>query len=779
MQNQDEIRPYLQWMQRTCEWPKIGPCPFHRDVFLSGGLRAAVPVLPLLFCFCLSQAAANEPPPSTAGSAIHIPAIEASVELDGLLDEPEWADAWTIELKFEVDPGENIPAPVNTEVFVFHSRTDLFVGFRAHDPEPSSIRAHLAGRDEAWSDDWVGVALDTFNDERRNYFLAVNPMAVQMDNIESRTDETTVWDGIWYSAAQITEQGWSAEFRIPFSTLRFQRTEGPQIWGFDAVRGYPRSVYHKTATFPRDRSNNCHLCQALKIEGFEGVSPGRNVEIAPTLTGVRTELRDQLPDGPWVTAESEVDLGLTGRWGFTPNLTLSGTYNPDFSQVEADARQLEVNQPFALFFPEKRPFFMEGADFFESPLDVVYTRVMRDPAWGVKLSGKEGPHTAGAYVVRDQITNLIIPGSQSSDATSLPMENTSTVLRYKHDFGSRHTVGGLFTDRQGGNYFNRVAGFDGEFRLSSTDRIITQLLGSSSQYPDHVAEDFDQPMGQFEDTAFEWLYLHETRSFSWWAEYTDVGTDFRADLGFMPQVDYRHGEVGIGHTWNATGTSWYSMLDLKAKLSHTEDQRGGLLQDEGAVMFTLSGPLQSHSVVRPSIHREGYNGERFDYERLYIHTCIRPNGHSHAWLNLRAGGQVDYVNTRDGDKVNLDGGLNYRFGKHLQFEGMYTYEDMKVDEGWLYEANIGQLLVAWHFSARTFVRAIVQHVAYDFNVALYTDNRDPEYRELFSQFLFSYMLNPRTVIFVGYTQESLGNQDYGFAGAARSVFVKIGYAWVF
>ena len=766
-------------MPRTCDPPNTDPFPPQPDPTNPGWYRAVAPVLVFLLALLLSDSAAGDSLSPSTTTPHKIPTIEAKLEIDGLLDEPAWADAWTTELGFEVEPGENTPAPVRTEVFVFCSQTHLYVGFRAHDPDPTAIRAHLAGRDRAWSDDWVGVALDTFNDERRNYFLAVNPLGVQMDNIEARTNAETVWDGIWDAAARITDSGWSAEFGIPFSTLRFQSTDGPQIWGFDAVRGYPRNVFHKTATFPRDRSDNCHLCQALKIEGFEGVSSGRNMEVAPTLTAVRTDLRDQLPDGPWVTSESEVELGLTGRWGFTPNLTLSGTFNPDFSQVEADARQLEVNQPFALFFPEKRPFFMEGADFFDSPLDVVYTRMLRDPSWGLKLSGKEGPHTAGAYVVRDQITNLIIPDSQSSDGTSLDMDTTSTVLRYKHDFGSRHTVGGLFTDRQGGSYFNRVVGIDGEFRLSSTHRIISQLLGSSTQYPDQVVEDFDQPSGRFDDRAFELLYLYETRSLSWWAEYTDVGTDFRADLGFMPRVDYRHGEAGVGYTWNATGSSWYSMLDLKAKLAHTEDQRGGLLEDEGAVMFTVSGPLQSHLVIRPSIHREGYNGQQFDFERLFIHTCVRPTGHSYAWLDLQVGGQVDYVNTRDGDQINLDGGLQYRFGEHLQFEGMYTYENMKVDEGWLYDANIGQLLVAWHFSARTFVRAIVQHVAYDFNVALYTDDRDPRYRELFGQFLFSYMVNPRTVVFVGYTQDSLANQDYALTGAARSVFAKIGYAWVF
>jgi hypothetical protein len=159
------------------------------------------------------------------------------IEVDGRIDEPAWSEAWSCELRWEVEPGENTPAPVRTEVLVFHDRTRLYVGFRAHDPEPSRIRAHLSDRDGAWSDDWVGVVLDTFNDERRNYVLAVNPLGVQMDQIESWPESDTVWDGIWASAASIEEWGWSAEIAVPFSTLRFQRSDAPQVWGLDAVRG--------------------------------------------------------------------------------------------------------------------------------------------------------------------------------------------------------------------------------------------------------------------------------------------------------------------------------------------------------------------------------------------------------------------------------------------------------------------------------------------------------------------------------------------------------------
>ena len=739
---------------------------------------AAISILAILIpTIATAQDSGDTPTSSTAPH--QIPRVDAQIEVDGVLDESLWDQAWTMTLDFEVEPGENTPAPVLTEVLVMHDDNRLYVGFRAHDPNPVAIRAHLADRDNAWNDDWVGVVLDTFNDERRDYLFAVNPLGVQMDIIELNLTSSTPWDGIWKSAATITDWGWSAEIAIPFSTLRFQRSDGPQIWGFDAIRGYARGTTAMMGTFARDRSNNCYLCQAHKIEGFAGVSPGRNIEIVPTLTASRTDEREDFPDGPMVNGDPDVEVGLTARWGVTPNLTLSGTINPDYSQVEADALELTVNRPFAIFYPELRPFFMEGADFFETPMNIVYTRMMRDPAWGLKLTGKEGPHTIGAYVVDDETTNLIIPGSESSAFTNLDESNRSTVLRYKYDIGNRFTLGGIFTNRDGKDYVNRVAGIDGDFRLSAKDWLSVQILGSSTRYPQEVVEDFDQPEGSFEDYAAEIYYSHSTRTWLWWAVLKDIGDDFRADLGFMPQVGYQHREVGGGYQWNATESSWYSRLQLLTKVADTVDQSGFLLFHEDVVQFTVEGPLQSHSVIRPSNTREGYNGQEFDFNRLRLHFCGKPNGHSQVYLNLHGGGQIDYANTRLGDFFNLGLGFWYRFGRHFYIESAYTREKMDVDEGWLYTSTIAQLETSWQFNPRCFIRAILQHVDDQFNTDLYSDGRGPENQHLFTQFLFSYKVNPRTVLFVGYSDNSFGTDEYDLTKKDRTVFAKVGYAWVF
>jgi hypothetical protein len=352
------------------------------------------------------------------------------------------------------------------------------------------------------------------------------------------------------------------------------------------------------------------------------------------------------------------------------------------------------------------------------------------------------------------------------------------VLRYEHDIGNRHTLGALVTDREGDSYYNRVAGLDGDFRTSEQDRITLQLLGSSTSYPGEVAEDFGQPTGAFDDLAAELIYEHETRTVSWWGVYNDVGTDFRADLGFMPKVDYRFGEVGAGYTWNATATSWYSKIELELELNHSEDQTGSLLDEEAEVQLTIQGPLESFVVVQPSHRRERYGGKEFEMNGLELSLSLKPNRDLQAWIALAAGGQVDYTNIQQGDAVNVDLGLVYRLGRHLRIELENLHETMDVDSGWLYRANIAQLEGTWQLNVRTFIRAILQHVAYDYHAELYQDGRSSENEELFAQLLFSYKLNPRTVVFVGYSEDSRGDTGYDLTTASQSVFAKLGYAWV-
>jgi len=724
-------------------------------------------------------------PASTAapsGKTYRISRATAPVKVDGVLEEEVWSSAEKIELPLETFPGDNLPARVRTEAQIAYDGGFLYVAFRAHDPEPGKIRAHLSDRDKASNDDFVGIVLDTFNDERRGFEFFVNPLGVQMDlsinDVGGGEDST--WDAIWNSAGRITPSGYTVEISIPFTSLRFRRSAGEQTWGIDFLRVYPRGQRFIHRSQPQDRNRNCYLCQVSKLSGFSGITPGRNLEIDPTVTSQRTEERADFPEGELEDGDIDVEPGLTARWGMTPNLTLNAAFNPDFSQVEADVAQLDVNTQFALFFPEKRPLFLEGADFFSTPLSAVYTRTVADPEWALKLTGKEGRNALGLFVSRDDITNLILPGSQGSALTSLDEENLAGVLRYRYDIGKSSTLGALYAGRQGdGDYSNHVAGADAYFRVTPRDTILAQLLGSRTRYPDSVVADFDQPAGSFEDNAFYFDYRHSTRNWFWRAGYTDIGEDFRADSGFLPQVGYRRPIVGMERTWWGGKEDWYSRFFVGGDWDRTIERDGPELEEEWEAYFGVGGPLQSFLFLGGGIRDIFFNGVQFrDHTFVNFFAEIRPVGDFYISLDGSAGDRVDFANTREGDRLLLIPKVRYNLGRHVKLELDHTYERLDVEGGRLFEANLSQLRAIYQFNIRTFVRAILQYTDIQRDEGLYTFDVDPETRRLFTQLLFSYKINPQTVFFLGYSDSRMGDERIDLTQANRTLFVKIGYAWL-
>jgi hypothetical protein len=718
--------------------------------------------------------------PDSARVRHRVPRVSAPVLVDGILDESVWQDALVIPLDYEVRPGENIPPPVRTDVLLAYSLEHLYIGFRAYDPDPSSIRACITDRDCMFDDDWVAVVLDMFNDERRCVEFFTNPLGVQGDGIETPDGSDVAWDAIWDSAGRITDEGYVTEMAVPFSSLRFQRIEGDQVWGFDAVRSYPRLVRHHIGAFPRDRNNNCYLCQAIKLLGFAGAKPGKNLELDPTLSALTTQEREDFPGGGFVERESKFDPGLTLSWGITPNLTLNATVNPDFSQVEADAVQLDINTQWALYYDEKRPFFLECADFFKTRLDVVHTRTLADPRWGVKMTGKEGGNTLGVFVVQDEVTNLLFPGPQSSDDTSLDMNSTSSVLRYARDLGGSSTLGLLVTDREADGYYNRVVGVDGDVVLTAMDRLRVQVLGAWTSYPDDVASAFGQERNEIRGMASDVFYLRDTRSWDWYGVYRDVQADFRADLGYKPQVDFRYMEVGWGHTWNNDPDQWYNMLNVGSGYQLEEDHGGHLLQRAFTSWFDYSGPLDSSFNLDCRFGRRRYKGLDFDDTYVHFDTYLNPFGSISMGTCTLIGDQIDYDNVRPGKRVRFRPWVDYRFGRHLTLQFNHTYERLNVEDLRLFTALITQLRAVYQFNRRTFLRAVLQNSDYRYEPGLYAPDSGVNEKErlLFSQFLFSYKINPQTVLFLGYSDNYVGDQDIALTQSERTFFVKIGYAWV-
>ncbi|MGH9458802.1 MAG: DUF5916 domain-containing protein [Thermoanaerobaculia bacterium] len=739
--------------------------------------RAVPPILAVT----LLLAVASPLEAQTAG-VVPIARTTGPIVVDGAIDEAAWAAVAPLDLPHQFIPRENEPAPVRTEVRLAYDENHLYAAFHAFDPDPESIRAHLTDRDEIFPDDFVGLVLDTFYDDRRGFELFVNPLGIQGDLILNEVaggNEDPTWDAIWSSAGRETADGYIVEMAIPFSSLRFPRTSGPQTWGIELVRNYPRSERFVLTHMPFDRDVRCRLCQDARLVGLEGIEPGRNIQLTPTVTAHDTARREEFPSGRLDGGDTEVEAGVTAEWGVTPNMIVSGTINPDFSQVEADAVQLDINTQFTLFFQEKRPFFVEGADYFETPLSAIYTRTIADPDWGAKVTGKEGRSAIGFFTAEDVVTNLIIPGSQGSRLTSLATNNLATVLRYRHDVGESSTLGVLVTDRQGDDYSNRVAGIDGFFRFSSSDAVEAQVLWSETRYPEDVVAAFGQPDGTFDDPAILVSYRHDAKEWSWRGSYTDVGTGFRADVGFMPQVDYRRTAAGVERAWWGGDDDWYTQIFVESDWERTEEQSGELLEDEREIRAGVLGPLQSFALVNAGSRERSFGGRTFDETYLSAFAEMRPSGSLYFWAEAFAGDEIDFAHVRPAERLLIRPGATIHIGRRLRAEISHTFDRLDVEGGRLFDANVTEARVVHQFNARTFLRAILQYTEIDRNPARYAFPVEETSQRLAPQLLFSYKLNPQTVFFLGYTETALGSEQFDLTQRDRTLFAKVGYAFLF
>jgi hypothetical protein len=721
----------------------------------------------------------NHPLQANPGTAPRIiPKFTSKVRVDGILDEKLWQESLVLTLNYEVEPGENIAPPVQTEILLATGPAFLYVGFRAYDPKSSEIRARVTDRDNIWEDDYVGIILDTFNDSRNTYNFYCNPLGIQADQVMGAIGDDE-YDAIWDSAGHITKSGYTVEMAIPFSSLRFQESNGRQIWRIDAVRNFPRNLTHTLGLFARDRNNNCYMCQAVEVIGFSGAKAGKNLEFDPTLSALVTHERDPFPGGKLSKKTGKVDPGLTARWRITPNITLSSAINPDFSQVEADAAQLDINTQFALYYPEKRPFFLEGTGIFRSPtFRVIYSRAVADPNWGIKLTGKEKKYTFGFFTVQDNITNLLFPGTYRSRSTSINKKNISTVLRVLYDVGKSSNLGIVITDREGEDYFNRLIGLDGNLKITAKDLFTIQLVSTQTHYPDEIVSQFNQPQGRFSGTALDLFYQHKTRQVDLWCQYQDITPNYRADLGLGGQTGYRTRVLRGAYTWWHNPGHWYSKINIGSQYLHETDREGTLLLQTLQSWIKYYGPQQSYVRIGINLGRKSFMGVEFDDRYVDFDVSLYPTGSLMLSLNGYFGDQVDIANVQAGKQLSFNPVLQYKIGRHL-FAGLdHVYERLNVSGGRLYTANLSNIRLIYQINRRAFFRVILQYADSRYNPDLYGYAVDPLERHLFSQVLFSYKINPRTVLFLGYSDNYSGSVYIPLTQANRTLFLKVGYALV-
>lgn len=725
-----------------------------------------------------------------------VPRAHGEVRVDGRLDDPGWTGAARLDNFTEVNPGEIIQPKVETEAYFTYDDHNLYVGFVCYD-DPREIRASITDRDAIFQDDFIGIMVDTFRDEQNAYEFFVNPYGIQGDLRNNRGNEDSNYDAVWSSAGQITESGWTAEMAIPFRSIRFPDAEEQQ-WGIHVLRIRPRSSREQISWAPISRDENCLFCGdvAGTLTGIEGIHSGRNLEVLPYVIGGKTSWLDggNLDEFQWNDEATEADAGGSLKYGITSNYTLDFTYNPDFSQIESDATQINANQTFALFFPERRPFFLEGADIFDTMVNAVYTRSINDPLTAGKVTGKSGATTMGVMAAYDRISPYIVPFSERSEFAEGGRTATA-VARVKQDVLEGSFVGAMVTDRRrdeptGGA--NTTASVDTRLRFFENYAIAAQLTGSNTVEPDDTTLTEDWDAGTFgkenqytsafdgEDFVGHALEVNLSRSARHWnfqTWYEEYSPTFRAENGFIVRNNYRMAGLWTGYMIQVDDHPVFERIEPQVSLGRWFNFDGIRIDEwlEPSIWVRFKGQT---SVWTSMI----YSSERFSGE--LVPGIRRWQGELYsAFSSVLSGGvywRVGQTLVRDTDDPRLGFERTTNFWMEVkptpQLKANVTYNIFDLSEldspVGISEQQVTRLRLTYQFTPRLFLRAIGEYVDWGGNESFLSV--DP---------LLSYKINPFTVFFVGSSHAYTGfaddtatpGDDRGMRETARTFFVKFQY----
>jgi len=776
-------------------------------------------LLALLFAL---QTSSGDPPAVYSGRGgqleVRVPRQEQEPSVDGKLNEPVWESAAVLTGFSQFSPSDGVPAVDSTEVLVWYSPTAIQFGIRAFEAH-GAVHATLADRDRIDADDYIQILLSTFNDGRQASVFAVNPLGVQSDGALVETGATSgngfnnavvkrevpdlSPDFVFESKGTLTSYGYEIEVRIPFKSLRFQPGR-EQVWGINVVRLVQHSGREDSWT-PARRARASFLAQSGRLVGLTDLRRGVVLDFTPSLTSKTTGASGT---SGWEYTGGSPALGGTLRWGVTNNLTLNGTANPDFSQVESDAQQFVFDPRNELFFQEKRPFFLDGIEQFSTPNNLIYTRRIIQPVAAAKLTGKAlGTDLAVLSAVDDQ------DGSFSGE--DHPVYN---LLRIQRDIGAQSRVGVVYTDRIDGNDYNRVAGADARLVFGDIYSAQLQLAGSRTRR-----------LGVTE-TAPLWggRLVRNGRTFGARYRIDGIAEEFRASSGFIQRPGIVHanldhsitlygkqggflesftGDVALDGTWEYHKfVHGEGIQDRKLHFNTNTRFAGGWQFGASVLTETFGYPADVYSdyaleVPGPAdgLDTVPFTGRPTIPNLDYVLSLDTPEfshfsgnifflwGHDEnffewasaniTWLDLTLG-------WRPTDKLRVNGEY------HLQFVGRRS--DGSTVSIW----RSPRLKVEYQLSRPIFLRVVGEYTTerrdalrdetrtnapiliFDPTVGDYVKTSPFGRRTLRGDFLFSYQPNPGTVLFAGYGSTLNDPTQMGRSTLRRSAdgfFLKLSY----
>ena len=654
--------------------------------------------------------------------------------IDGNLDDLTWRTATRITEFVQQSPIEGAPATEDTEVYIAFDSDHLYIGMYAHYSNSGMVRANRVDRDRAFfGDDTISIYFDTFLDQQRAFVFTLNGYGVQGDSLMGgggncrnctgvpRGDRS--WDALFESSGRLVDDGWTAEMAIPFKSLRYPSTSGTHRWGFQIAR----SIRDKTETVvwaPVSRDVAGFLPQMGLLDGLNELSTSRNLEFQPTVTGIRAGSLNRTTGA--FNDEGQPEGGVNVKYGVTSNLTVDFTYNPDFSQIESDRPQIEVNQRFPLFFSELRPFFLEGQEIFDirGPVNFIHTRTIVDPRYGGKLTGKVGSTTLGVLVANDEA-----PGRVDDPLDRAYGRTANTVIgRVRYDLYSESHIGAIFTDRGFLDSYSRLAGVDSRFRLGQTTSIDFSAL--TTQNRDLHGNVASGPM-------FDGGYRHNGRNFSYSTSYYSIDPDFDTEVGFVRRRDIRRIRSDIGYRWwpESWIINWGPEFDYSRNWNFDD-----MLEDEEA-RLRLRTTFAKNVSLRADVRREmeRFGGINFDKTRYGFSGNVSTSRLFSVGANLNWGDQVRYGETPflgEGSSGSLF--MSLRPFSRLQ-SSINVNTSRLLDptfQSKIFDVKIYRALTTYQFTDRLLLRNILEHNSFS--------------QTLGANVLLTYRVNSGTVFFVGY-----------------------------
>lgn len=541
--------------------------------------------------------------------------------LDGKLDDAVWAEAKPLDRFVQYEPVDGVAPPQPSVGWVTYDAENIYVGFRAYEKNRDDIRATVHPRERGGElDDKIAVSIDTYNDNRRTYVFRVSPIGLQFDGVKTegqRTDDTP--DLVWYSAARIDAEGWTAELAIPFASLRLPpRRE--MDFGFDLVR-YHGKAGTRSSWSPRRRGNPCDICQQGTLTGVSDISLRRTVDLLPYVSGSEAGTRLYRRDSAFVNGgftatkpptafDMASPIGAIGgdvRFALTSSTVFNGTINPDFSQVEADDEQVRVNQRFALFFQERRPFFLESRDVFDVARtgeqggggggggmgdqaggQLLYTRAIVNPSAGARVTGKVGATQFGVLYARDdEPAWFYYDGYEASGVvSSLGDRANAVVARVRRDVLSDSWFGASVLSRDGAGSRSSVGEADISLRRGT---IVFSAEGAVSDERAPLDTSFSSQFdgGTLRGSYYTARLSQSGRNFNWNLSAAGISPEFRNQLGRYSRVGIEtfSGRVALDQYPNGR---FIQKLSQSLNLTRTNAFGGGFLDYNISPRFELT-----------------------------------------------------------------------------------------------------------------------------------------------------------------------------------------------